>query len=86
MPTLPAYLTLVSWLRSVIQHDPQKFANAYLLITVKDNSLVGGGIFLGEALLPLKDISVSNIDQNLRDLPQIQLPLTKPARDQGNQI
>lgn len=48
-------------------------------MTVKDNSFIGGGIFLGEALLKLEDIPLSQIDQNLSDLPQIQLPLTKPS-------
>ena len=48
-------------------------------MTVKDNSFFGGGIFLGEALLKLEDIPLSQIDQNLSELPQIQLPLTKPC-------
>ena len=48
-------------------------------MTVKDNSFIGGGIFLGEALLKLEDIPLSQIDQNLSELPQIQLPLTKPS-------
>ena len=68
---------------SVIQYEKEKFASSYLLITVKDNSLVGGGVFLGEALLPLSEVKESSIDQNLAELPQIQLPLTKPSRDQG---
>ena len=37
------------------------------------------GIFLGEALLPLEDIAVSDMNQNLADLPQLLLPLTKPS-------
>ena len=68
---------------SVIPYEKEKFASSYLLITVKDNSLVGGGVFLGEALLPLSEVKESSIDQNLAELPQIQLPLTKPSRDQG---
>ena len=48
-------------------------------MTVKDNSFIGGGIFLGEALLKLEDIPLSQIDQGLSELPQIQLPLTKPS-------
>ena len=48
-------------------------------MTVKDNSFIGGGIFLGEALLKLEDIPLSQIDQNLSELPQMQLPLTKPS-------
>ena len=67
----------------MIQYEKEKFDNSYLLITVKDNSLVGGGVFLGEALLPLSEVKESSIDQNLAELPQIQLPLTKPSRDQG---
>ena len=70
---------------SVVQYDKQKFEESYLLITVKDNSIVGGGVFLGEALLPLSEVKESSIDQNLTELPQIQLPLTKPSRDQGKQ-
>ena len=48
-------------------------------MTVKDNSFIGGGIFLGEALLKLEDIPLSQIDQDLSELPQMQLPLTKPS-------
>merc|ERR1712240_625542 len=32
----------------VVQYDKPKFEESYLLITVKDNSIVGGGVFLGE--------------------------------------
>ena len=77
---MPFYVLFCS---SVIQYEKEKFASSYLLITVKDNSLVGGGVFLGEALLPLSEVKESSIDQNLAELPQIQLPLTKPSRDQG---
>jgi len=70
----------------VIQYEKEKFASSYLLITVKDNSLVGGGVFLGEALLPLSEVKESSIDQNLAELPQIQLPLTKPSRDQDSDV
>jgi len=71
----------------VIHYDQEKFRETYLLITVKDNSLVpGGGVFLGEALMPLSQIPISNIDQSLRELPQLQLPLTKPSRDQDSDI
>ena len=68
----------------MVQYDKPKFEESYLLITVKDNSIVGGGVFLGEALLPLSEVKESSIDQSLTELPQIQLPLTKPSRDQGN--
>ena len=37
------------------------------------------GIFLGEALLPLEDIAVTDMNKNLADLPQTLLPLTKPS-------
>merc|ERR1739846_209191 len=63
----------------VIKHEPHRLHDSYILMTVKDNSFIGGGIFLGEALLKLEDIPLSQIDQNLSELPQIQLPLTKPS-------
>ena len=44
---------------------------------------MGQGIFLGEAYLPLQEISEENMDRTLRDLPQLQLPLTRP-QDHGN--
>lgn len=44
---------------------------------------MGQGIFLGEAYLPLQEISEENMDRPLRDLPQLQLPLTRP-QDHGN--
>ena len=66
-------------LHSVIKHEPHRLHDSYILMTVKDNSFIGGGIFLGEALLKLEDIPLSQIDQNLSELPQIQLPLTKPS-------
>jgi hypothetical protein len=49
------------------------------LVTVKDSGFLGNGIFLGEALLPMDEIPVTDMDTYLRDLPQIQLPLTKPS-------
>ena len=66
-------------LHSVIKHEPHRLHDSYILMTVKDNSFIGGGIFLGEALLKLEDIPLSQIDQGLSELPQIQLPLTKPS-------
>ncbi len=65
--------------RSVLHHEPCRFRDAYLLITVKDSGFLGNGIFLGEALLPMDEIPVTDMDTYLRDLPQIQLPLTKPS-------
>ena len=66
-------------LSSVIRHEPHRLHDSYVLMTVKDNSFIGGGIFLGEALLKLEDIPLSQIDQDLSELPQMQLPLTKPS-------
>jgi hypothetical protein len=40
---------------------------------------MGNGIFLGEAFLPLNELKLGDMDQRLKDLPQIQLPLTKPS-------
>ena len=37
------------------------------------------GIFLGEALLPLEEVAVTDMNKNLADLPQLLLPLTKPS-------
>ena len=41
------------------------FETTYLLITVKDKCLMGEGIFLGESLLPLKNIQQSNRNSNI---------------------
>ena len=43
---------------SVLHHEPARFRDAYLLITVKDSGFMGNGIFLGEALLPMDEIQV----------------------------
>lgn len=56
--------------------------DSYLLITVKDKGLVGNSIFLGEAFIALSDIVETDMDKRLSDLPQMQLPLTRPC-DQG---
>ena len=40
---------------------------------------MGNGIFLGEALLPLNELRIGDNDQKLADLPQMQLPLTRPS-------
>ena len=37
----------------------------YLLITMKDKCIMGEGIFLGESLLPLKNIQQSNRNSNI---------------------
>ena len=39
--------------------------SAFLHLTVKDRGVMGEGIFLGEAYLPLKDIVSSDIDVRL---------------------
>jgi hypothetical protein len=41
-----------------LHHEPSRFRDAFLLITVKDSGLMGNGIFLGEALLPIDEIQV----------------------------
>ena len=64
---------------SVLRHEPHRFHDGYLLITVKDRGLLGNGIFLGEALLPLNELRIGDNDQKLADLPQMQLPLTRPS-------
>ena len=64
---------------SVLRYEPHRFHDGYLLITVKDRGLLGNGIFLGEALLPLNELRIGDNDQKLADLPQMQLPLTRPS-------
>lgn len=64
---------------SVLHHEPNFFRDAYLLITVKDRGFLKNDLFLGEALLPMSEIPVTDDNANLMDLPQIQLPLTKPS-------
>ena len=84
-----------------MQDTHRRLDGAYLQICVKDRGIMGQGIFLGEAYLPLQVeiIETSNfspkypplqevteesvdMDRPLRDLPQIQLPLTRP-QDHG---
>ena len=43
---------------------------------------MGQGIFLGEAYIPLQELADDNMDRPLRDLPQLQIPLTRP-QDHG---
>lgn len=64
---------------SVLHHEPNFFRDAYLLVTVKDRGFLRNDLFLGEALLPMSEVPMSDEDINLGDLPQIQLPLTKPS-------
>ena len=70
---------LFSLFYSVLRYEPHRFHDGYLQITVKDRGLLGNGIFLGEAFLPLNELKLGDLDQRLSDLPQIQLPLTRPT-------
>ena len=49
---------MIIFVSSVLHHEPARFRDAYLLITVKDSGFMGNGIFLGEALLPMDEIQV----------------------------
>jgi len=60
--------------------------NAYLQILVKDRGLMGQGIFLGEAYLPLCEVEEENMDRPLQDLPQIQIPLTRPQDTESDLV
>lgn len=64
---------------------PNHYPDCYLHLTIKDKGVMGNGIFLGEALLPLTDIGSSDVNKCLRDFPQLQLPLTKPT-DHGETL
>ena len=56
-----------------------RFHDSYLLISVKDQGFIPGkGIFLGEVLIPLDEITKTPMDAHLSDMPQLQFPLTKP--------
>ena len=72
-------MDLFSLFYSVLRYEPHRFHDGYLQITVKDRGLLGNGIFLGEAFLPLNELKLGDLDQRLSDLPQIQLPLTRPT-------
>ncbi len=62
----------------MLHHDPDSFRDAYLLLTVKDRGFLRSKLFLGEALIPMSEIPLSDENTELDDLPQLQLPLTKP--------
>ena len=64
---------------SVLRYEAHRLHDAYLQITIKDKGFLGQGIFLGEAFLPLNELRLGDMDQRLSDLPQIQLPLSKPS-------
>ena len=66
-----------------MQDAHKRLDGAYLQVCVKDRGIMGQGIFLGEAYLPLQEISEENMDRTLQSLPQLQLPLTRP-QDHGN--
>ena len=53
--------------------------NNFLLFSVKDRGPLGDRLLLGEALVPLSDISQCDQDCVLTDLDQIRLPLTRPG-------
>lgn len=53
--------------------------SCFLLFSVKDKGPLGDKLLLGEALVPLTDISQCDQDCVLTDLDQIQLPLTRPG-------
>ena len=62
---------------------PNHYPDCYLHLTIKDKGMMGNGIFLGEAFLPLSDIGGSDVNKCLKDFPQLQLPLTKPTDHGG---
>jgi len=64
----------------------RRLDSAYLQICVKDRGIMGQGIFLGEAYLPLQEVEEENMDKPLRDLPQIQLPLTRPQDHESDLV
>ena len=64
---------------SVLRYESHRFHDAYLQIQIKDRGFLGNGLFLGEAFLPLNELRLGDLDQRLSDLPQIQLPLSKPS-------
>ena len=63
----------------MLRYEPHRLHDAYLQIQIKDRGFLGNGLFLGEAFLPLNELRLGDLDQRLSDLPQIQLPLSKPT-------
>ena len=51
----------------------------FLLFSVKDSGPLGDKLLLGEAVVPLGEISQCDCDCVLTDLEQVQLPLTRPG-------
>ena len=78
------YFYLFIFVSSFVSGAHKRLDSAYLQICVKDRGIMGQGIFLGEAYLPLQEVEEENMDKPLKDLPQIQLPLTRPL-DHGKQ-
>jgi len=69
-----------------VSNAQQRRSDSYLQISVKDRGIMGQGIFLGEAYLPLQEVEEENMDCPLRDLPQIQLPLTRPQDHESDLV
>jgi len=70
----------------VVSGAHRRLDSAYLQICVKDRGIMGQGIFLGEAYLPLQEVEEENMDRPLRDMPQIQLPLTRPLDHESDLV
>jgi len=70
-----------------VQGAHKRLDGAYLQICVKDRGIMGQGIFLGEAYLPLQEICEDeSMDRDLTELPQLQLPLTRPQDQESDLI
>ena len=63
---------------------PTRLFDSYLHLVVKDRGVVpgSGGVFLGEAFVALADLRKTEDDALLEDMPQRQIPLSRPT-DQG---
>ncbi|TRY76437.1 hypothetical protein TCAL_00056 [Tigriopus californicus] len=60
-------------------NQSNRFHDAFIQLTIKDRGILpGNDFFIGETLVPFSDIQRTGLNQKLSDLPQIQLPLTKP--------
>ena len=77
---------LFIFVSSFVSGAHKRLDSAYLQICVKDRGIMGQGIFLGEAYLPLQEVEEENMDKPLKDLPQIQLPLTRPLDRRVGQL
>ena len=63
----------------VVLPDDINVENSFLLFSVKDRGPLGDKLLLGEAIVPLHEVSRCDQNCSLKDLAQIQLPLTKPG-------